>query len=325
VDFGRNNGYNDGFSYDCWNGHQNLVKLNLSNDAVKKHLFDAVALWIDVVGVDGLRIDAADYMHVEFLKELSSFSKKRKRDFLLLGETIAGDYRRWVNQETLDSVTNYENYKSLWSSHNDANYFELAYSLNRQFGDKGMYRGLPLYLFADNHDVTRVASILKRREHLYPLACLLFTMPGVPSMYYGSELGIRGVKGKHDDDELRPELSIARLSANPPEPGLLPAIARLARIRGELRALRYGDYRQLFVSARQFVFAREHEGEVVIVCANSDSGRATIDCRVHDRYENLHLADVLNGGEEVTIGNGRLACRVWPCWGSILAGRRSID
>ena len=107
-----------------------------------------------------------------------------------MGEAVRGNYRTWTEGSTLDSVTNYECYKGLYSSHVDRNYFEIAYALNRQFGDGGLYCDIPLYNFADNHDVNRVASNLTNPAQLHTLYCLLFTMPGVPSIYYGSEWGL---------------------------------------------------------------------------------------------------------------------------------------
>ena len=59
-----------------------------------------------------------------------------------MGEIIHGDYKRWANPEMLDSVTNYECYKGIYSSHNDKNYFEINYSINRQFGNGGIYQAL---------------------------------------------------------------------------------------------------------------------------------------------------------------------------------------
>ena len=106
-----------------------------------------------------------------------------------MGEIIHGDYNRWANPEMLDSVTNYECYKGIYSSHNDKNYFEIAYSLNRQFGDGGIYKNIYTYNFVDNHDVNRLASVLRNPEHLENVYTLLFTMPGAPSVYYGSEWG----------------------------------------------------------------------------------------------------------------------------------------
>ena len=103
----------------------------------------------------------------------------------------------------LDSVIKYEAWKGLWSSHNAGNYFEMAWTLRRQFGEAGLYRGKRLYAFADNHDVDRLASTLRDPAHLYPLSILLYAMPGIPSIYYGSEWGIGGRKAEGDDSPPR--------------------------------------------------------------------------------------------------------------------------
>ena len=80
--------------------------------------------------------------------------------FWLMGEMIHGDYNSIVSPEMLHSATNYECFKGIYSSHNDKNYFEIAYSLKRQFGDGGIYKNLDLYNFVDNHDVNRIATII---------------------------------------------------------------------------------------------------------------------------------------------------------------------
>ncbi|MBN1488210.1 MAG: alpha-amylase, partial [Anaerolineae bacterium] len=183
VDFGQRSPYNDAFTYANWNGYYDLVKLNPHHPAVREHLFQAVEMWINEFDIDGLRLDVADCLDFGFMRDLSTLCKGLRPDFWLMGEVVHGDYRRWANAETLDSVTNYECYKGLYSSHVDRNYFEIAYALKRQFGAGGLYCDLPLYNFADNHDVNRVVSNLTKPEHLYSLYCLLFTMPGVPSIY----------------------------------------------------------------------------------------------------------------------------------------------
>jgi cyclomaltodextrinase len=197
LDFSRQSPYGEPFHYKGWAGHYDLAKLNLANPEVRAHLLSAVSSWIDRFKIDGLRLDAADSLDLDFQRQLSAHCRAIKPDFWLMGEVVGGDYRRWINEGGLDSTTNYEAYKGLWSSHNDHNYFEIAYSLNRQFGRDGIYRGLPLYSFADNHDVTRVASILGEPAHLYTLYALLLAMPGVPSIYYGSEVGVEGRKIPH--------------------------------------------------------------------------------------------------------------------------------
>ena len=214
--------YGDPFSYEPWNGHYDLVRLNLANPAVREHLFEAIRSWVRDFDIDGLRLDVADCLDLDFLGALHAFCTTLKPDFWLMGEVVHGDYRRWVNPRTLDSVTNYEAYKGLYSSLSEQNYFEIAYALNRQFGPGGLYTGLPLYNFADNHDVDRVASKLLDSAHLYPLYLLLFTMPGVPSIYYGSEWGLKGQRTPHSDSALRPCLDLAGMQRTTPHPNLLP-------------------------------------------------------------------------------------------------------
>ena len=229
LNFGKRSPFGDPFAYTGWNGHYDLVKLNLRNPAVKDHLFRAAEKWIREFDIDGFRLDAADCIDIGFLKELAAFCRSIRSDFWLMGEVVHGDYRKWANPETLDSVTNYVCFKGLYQSHVDRNYFEIAYTLNRQFGERGLYCDMPLYNFADNHDVNRVASNLTNPAHLYTLYCLLFTIPGVPSIYYGSEWGIQAIKQNGDDWALRPQLDLTMLSQTGPQADLVKTIARLAR------------------------------------------------------------------------------------------------
>ena len=243
-------------------------------------MLNAIQQWIEAYHIDGLRLDAADCVSLDFHRELASFTHRLKPDFWLTGEIIHGDYRRWANPETLDSVTNYECYKGLYSSLNDHNYFEIAYALNRQFGPQGVYRELPLYNFVDNHDVDRVASALTDPAHLYPLYALLFTMPGVPSIYYGSEWGLAGKRTPHSDAALRPTLALAETARSATQPDLPAAIARLARLRHNSPALRHGDYLQLHIDHGQFAFARRSAEETLVVAINASGTPVAIDLPV---------------------------------------------
>ena len=238
--FNEKSPYNDPFSYDCWNGNFNLVKLDLENQDVKDHLFSAVSMWIRDFKIDGLRLDTADCLSFTFMRDLSALCKSIRPDFWLMGEVIHGDYRQWTNAEMLDSVTNYEVYKGLYSSHNESNYFEIAYSLNRQFGEGGIYKGLNLYTFADNHDVNRVASELMDQNHLVPLYTLLFTIPGIPSIYYGSEWGIIGIREKGSDQGLRPAIQLHEQQNKCVDSHLVPILKNLIETPKEFTGLANG-------------------------------------------------------------------------------------
>ena len=309
--------HGDPFAYEGWHGHFDLVKLNVGNPAVREHLFGAVESWIRDFGIDGLRLDAADVLDLGFQQQLAAHCRARKPDFWLVGEIVHGDYRRWANPRTLDSVTNYECYKGQYSSLVDRNYFEIAYALDRQFGPNGMYRDLPLYNFVDNHDQDRVVSKLAVRRHLYPLHCLLFTMPGVPSIYYGSEWAMEGRRRPGDDSPVRPTLDLATAAALGAEPALVGAITRLAAVRAELAALRMGTYRQLHVGHEQLAFARDLDGETVAVMLNASDRAARM--RVAVGRDGV-WTDALNGGSAAST-RGTLAAEIAPYWAAILVSR----
>lgn len=263
IDFNQNSNYNDGFWYEGWEGHYDLVKLNLGNPKVISHLLDSVKLWIDLFQIDGLRLDVAYSLDQNFIGKLCTFTKEINPAFFLLGEIIHGDYNQLMSPGLLDSCTNYECYKGLYSSFNDLNMFEIAYSLNRQFGEQGIYKGKSLAIFADNHDVNRLASVLKQPEHLPLLYTLMFTMPGIPFLYYGSEWGTTGIKQNGDDSGLRPCFD------HPIENDLTAVISKLALIHQTENALYQGSYKQIYLTNEQFIFKREWEHESIYIIINA--------------------------------------------------------
>ena len=265
LDFNGDTQYGgDDFWYEGWEGHNELVKLNLQNPAVVEHLLEAVRRWAQEFEVDGLRLDVAYSLPPEFLARLRRFAEQLKPEFALLGETLHGDYNRWMNDDACHSVTNYECYKGLWSSFNSGNMFEIGHSLARQFGPEPwtLYRGKHLLSFLDNHDVERIASMLTNPAHLRPAYGLLFGMPGVPAVYYGSEWGIQGKKSE-GDAALRPALEIPRKNE------LTDWVAALAAARQKSEALRYGNYRNLLLTNAQIIFERAVEKERVLVAVNA--------------------------------------------------------
>ena len=266
LSFDGNSPYNDGFWYEGWEGHYELVKLNLDNPAVKQYLLDRVGEWMDWFGIDGLRLDVAYMLNRQFMRELSAFCTAKKSDFFLAGEMIHGDYRDIVCDGMLHSATNYECYKGIYSSLNTMNLFEIGFSLKNRFGSEDwcMYRGLQLIGFVDNHDVTRLASALIDPNHLIPAYGILFGMPGIPCIYYGSEWGMEGKK-EEGDDALRPAVDAVQWT------NLTDFIATAARVHRESKALCYGGLQILHQTNHQLVFERSHDGERVIVLVNASA------------------------------------------------------
>ena len=296
ISFDGNSCYNDGFWYEGWEGHFELVKLNLQNPAVVDYLMECVKYWIDEFDIDGLRLDVAYSLDHNFMRRLRSYTQELKPDFALIGEVLFGDYNIIVNDEMLHSCTNYECYKGLYSSFNCMNMFEIAHSLHRQFGSDQwcIYRGKHLMTFVDNHDVTRLASILTNKKHI-PLAYgLLMGMPGIPCLYYGSEWAEPGEKAPDNDYALRP-------CFEEPKPNeLTEFIKKLIRVRQESDALCNGAYKNVVIQNHQLVFERCSEKERVIVAINA----ADYPYTANAGELNGTAADLLTG-ETVTM-NGQL-------------------
>ena len=277
VNFSGNTEYNDGFSYENWGGYNLLVKLNQRNPEVQNYICDVIRYWVSEFDVDGIRLDAADVLDFDFMRALRRTAEEVKPDFWLMGEIIHGDYKMWANPDMMHSVTNYECWKGIYSSHNDKNYFEIAHSLRRQFAKGGIYENLRLYNFLDNHDVNRIASLLKNPADLENAYTMLFCMPGIPSVYYGSEWGIAGVKtsGKEADLPVRPPVEEAEAAKR--DTKLEKHIAALARLRQTTNALVYGEYADILVRNEQLVFVRQYNKEAVIAAFNIADTAVSLD------------------------------------------------
>lgn len=270
VNFGGNTEYNDGFSYENWGGYNLLVKLNQRNPEVQNYICDVIRFWVSEFDIDGIRLDAADVLDFDFMRTLRHTADEVKKDFWLMGEVIHGDYSRWVNGGTLHSVTNYALHKALYSGHNDHNYFEIAHTVKylQNMGD------LDLYNFVDNHDVERIYTKLSNKAHFAPVHVLLYTLPGIPSIYYGSEFGIEGKKEKFSDASLRPALNLEDYKNAVTENPCTALIAALGKIRQATPGLSYGSYNELMLTNRQYAFARDLDNVRVIVTVNNDDNAA---------------------------------------------------
>lgn len=306
-----NSGYNDGFYYEGWEGHYELVKLNLYNLEVKQYIKDCITGWRNEFGIDGLRLDVAYCLEENFLRELRGHCKWLAEDFFLLGETLHGDYNKWMNDQMLDSVTNYECYKGLFSSFNDMNMFEIAHSINRQFGSENwcLYRGKHLYTFVDNHDVTRVASILKTKEHLPLIYTLMFMMPGIPAVYYGSEYGVEGDKRGGGDDALRPAFDLEKMKAGGIR-DLTEHIRALSEIQKNNPAASQGDYKQVQLTNRQYAFSRSAEGETLITVINCDSAPFTFNLNLGGSAVNLLTGETVELGGLTLQGYSSMVLKI---------------
>ena len=322
VNFYGNNEYNDGFSYENWGGYNLLVKLNQHNGEVREYIADVIRFWVREFDIDGIRLDAADVLDFSYMQMLRQVANEVKPDFWLMGEVIHGDYIRWVNGDTLHSVTNYHLHKALYSGHNDHNYFEIAHTVKRLY-EMGGNRpdGLKLYNFADNHDVERIYTKLNNKNHFVPTHILMYTLPGVPSIYYGSEFGIEGKKQHGSDASLRPAISYEEYLEYTKENNLTKLISRLGEIRQKTKALSYGDYKELLLTTGQYAFSRNYNGKTVIVTVNNSDNDFTMNIPVENADE--YVGGIF--GEKTAVKDGSISLNVKANSGEIWLAVNSAD
>lgn len=309
VNFDWQSPLGDSFGYEAWQGHFELACLNLHNQDVRSYLMDVIRFWIHEFDIDGIRLDCANILDFDFMKEMRRETEQMKADFWLMGEVIHGDYSRWVNNETLHSVTNYELHKSIYSGFNDQNFFEIAHNVRRLEAV-----GRQLYTFVDNHDEDRIASKLKLKEHLLPVYMCLFTLPGIPSIYYGGEWGVEGKRTSTSDDALRPAISPDQEKELHCE--LTDLLTKLGHIHDENEELHTGRYQELLLTNKQYAFARHGQDSVIISAVNNDTGDAELSIPVPVQAK--EAVNLLDEGSILPITDGKVHIKLKGSWGAVL-------
>ena len=300
LDFSRDGG--DGFTCRTFEGHRELVALNHRTPEVLDWAVTVADHWLDR-GVDGWRLDAAYAILPAFLTEFSARVLQKHPDAFLFGEMIHGDCVRFVEQTGLHSVTQYELYKAIWSSLNDANFFELAWALGRH---EAFARAFVPFTFVGNHDVTRLLTRLRNPSHLGHALAVLFTIPGSPCVYYGDEFAFRGLKGRgaRGDDAIRPHLPDSPFAQNTEEAAAFELHRQLIALRAERPWLSTGHIQVVELAIEQIQYAvTSAEDQLLIVLNVAASGSTKIDIA---SWRPIAGADLSN--------DGTLPAGSWSIW-----------
>ncbi|MHA2294985.1 MAG: alpha-amylase family glycosyl hydrolase [Candidatus Hodarchaeales archaeon] len=330
IDFSSNgnNPYNDGFDYKNWESHYSLVKLNLESRDVRYHVFSAARYWLQEIGIDGWRLDVAYLFSEDFLREFRRCCKAAKNDCFIVGEMIHGPYGKWIADDKLDAGTGYQVYKSIWSAINDHNMFELKHVLENSFHPQwGQNKNIVLMNFLGNHDTTRIASLLDDRRYLFPAFLLLFTLNGIPKIYYGDELGREGVRTKTSDEDIRKPMYKYR-SEWPLQAGdIFNTVKQFIQLRKANHALIHGDIVPVFadnIDSNMLAYLRRSSEQtlLVIVSASFESKNIAISLW-NQNLDGAVFVDILNNDSgSFTVRDNQLEIpEIYPCWGRILEKR----
>jgi cyclomaltodextrinase / maltogenic alpha-amylase / neopullulanase len=264
-----------GPEYETFEGHGALVALNHREPAIADLVVEAMNHWLDR-GADGWRLDAAYSVPEEFWASVLPRVRERHPEVYVVGEVIHGDYADFVTRSTMDSVTQYELWKAIWSSLNEGNFFELDHALGRH--NEFLDTFVPM-TFLGNHDVTRLASKLTDERNVPLAVAVLMTVGGTPSVYAGDEQGFTGVKEdrEYGDDAVRPPF--------PDKPGdLVPYGRPTHRLHQELIGLRRrhdwlhtARTRTVHLTNEQYAYEVSDGVRKLLVCLNAGDEPADVD------------------------------------------------
>ncbi|MBN1799869.1 MAG: alpha-amylase [Candidatus Lokiarchaeota archaeon] len=323
IDFSKDNPRGDGFDYKTWEGHYNLVKLNLAESDVKNHIFSAARYWLGEIGIDGWRLDVAYLLPYGFLQEFRSICKMSKPDCLLVGEAIHGPYSKLVGSAALDAATGFQVQKSIWSAFNNRNLFELKAILERSFHPQwGQERNVTLVNFLGNHDTNRISSQLDDKRNLYPAVLLLFTLNGIPKIYYGDEIGLLGKKIPTSDDPVRQAMPPYPFDLSKENFNLLNHYKLCIRLRKNHHALKVGNLVSLHAGSHELAFMRQSSRETLLIAISSASETTSMSIPLWNlELEGKIFVEQLEqgGAKEYRVERNRLHIpEIYPHWGRIL-------
>jgi glycosidase len=268
------------------------------------------------IGIDGWRLDVAYLLPLDFIKELRRKCDTINPESFLIGELIHPPYFKWIGEDLLHSGTAYNVYKSIWSAITSNNMYELKAVIEQSFHpDWGHSRDLMLINFLGNHDTTRIASILQNIDQLKVAFSILFTLNGIPKIYYGDELATQGIKTeKSDADVRRPMIDVNEVENNE----IMSYVKELAMLRQKNHALVYGKIDGLYtdpVNNKIISFLRRSSKQTLLVVINN--GETDIKTTIpfwNLGVEGKKLKDLF-GNTEFTITNNQLTNLILPKMG----------
>ncbi len=329
IDFSQShlNPRMDGFDYKNWEGHYGLVKLNLDNHEVREYFFDAAKYWVGEIGIDGWRMDVAYLIGNDFWRDFKRACKSVKSDCFLVGELIHNPYSNWIGPDLLDAGTGYQVYKSIYNGINENNLWELKGVLEQAFHPQwGLNKNIALMNFLGNHDVTRIRSILKDERHVIPAFFLLFTLNGIPKIYYGDEIGLKGIViPTKSDREVRKPMPSLTTERDPIGNAIYENIKRFIQFRKDNHALAYGNLTPIWAdntNSNMIAFLRKSSQQTLLVVVSTSFKPIKVKIPLWNLgLDESKFVDILNDSTEFWIKNNHLDVEVPGCWGRVLEKR----
>ncbi|MBN8192483.1 alpha-amylase [Bacillus sp. NTK074B] len=267
-----------------------LPDLNTENPEVKNYLFDAAKWWIKETDIDGYRLDTVRHVPQEFWEEFSEEVKSVKDDFYLLGEVFDRDPDKIAayNDVGIDGFVNVpqaEETRTVFQKPDTS--MERLFNFwkyNETYYDNPYLMGT----FIDNHDMERFTRLIVE-EKLFPgtrwklALTYMYTTPGIPIIYYGSEIAM---DGGNDPDNRR----FMNFRA---DEELIDYISRLGELRQQYPSLTRGDIEPIYNKDGMGIFKRTYEDQTTVIAINNSSETQNVQLTKEELADNHELKGLM--------------------------------
>lgn len=286
--------------------------LNVDDPAVRAYFLDlvkTVAHW----GIDALRLDAAAEVPFDFARQIRQTFREIRPDGLVFAEFVHLHSYRYVNEQGADATTEFGFFDLMapFLAYGQVGAEEVARRLRMLERERGAetFRALR---FLCTHDHPRLATLahLRGRSHVVPLGfLLLFSLPGIPMLLYGEELGLWAERPEQAREDVWPDRMPRPWPAeNTPWPNdWRPLLHQLTTLRRKHVALREGSLSFAHGQDDVLVYRRETKGEILDVVMNAGTAAAAVelDDDVFSEIEVLlRIGDVERVGQQINMGPG---------------------
>ncbi|MDT8717081.1 alpha-glucosidase C-terminal domain-containing protein [Clostridium sp. 19966] len=290
-----------------------LPDLNQDNPEVKKYLIDMAKWWIKETAIDGYRLDTVKHVPKSFWTDFTKEIKKDYPDFYFVGEVLnnSAPYVASYQDTGIDGLLDYPAYYAIDSAFNGTGN---AYNLQNIIQQSDTYSNKSLMAtFIDNHDVKRFVSTTSdyTEERLKASLTFMMTYTGIPTMYYGTEIGMGG----GDDPDNRRFMDWSKTSP------ITDYVKKLTSIRKSNEALTGGDINILYCDDEALCFSRQSGNKQIFTVFNTSAK----DKHVEIPMDNTAAKKLINliDNKKYSVSNGKLTVELAPLGSLILAPESS--
>jgi glycosidase len=307
-----------------------MPDLNQSNPLVLNYLIQNAIWWIEYADLDGFRVDTYSYNDKEGISKWTKAITDEYPHFNIVGEVWMHDQAQMSYWQKDSKIGAIQSYNSNLPSVMDFTLHDAignVFNEDRQSWDRGMIQVYDnfvndflypnpnnLLVFAENHDTGRFNEIYKSDFKKYQMAMtLIATVRGIPQLYYGSEIGMKGDKGKGDADIRRDfpggwngdaNNAFTKEGRTAEQQKFFDFSSKLFTWRKSKEVIHSGKMTHYVPDNNVYVYFRYNEKETVMVIMNNNSDKQTLKTnRFKESIQNLKTGREVLSGKTIDLNN----------------------